>query len=111
MVVNADDFGRSRAINQAVIRAHREGVLTTASLMVAGDAWEEAVDFARENPRRASDSISPWSAVVPCSRPRGSRGWSTPGESSGPALPERASDTGPTDRLREPLRAELEAQF
>jgi hypothetical protein len=30
LVVNADDFGRSRAINQAVIRAHREGILTTA---------------------------------------------------------------------------------
>ena len=34
LIVNADDFGRSAAINQAVIRAHREGILTTASLMV-----------------------------------------------------------------------------
>ena len=51
LIVNADDFGRSVSINQAVIRAHREGVLTTASLMVNEPAFEEAVALARENPR------------------------------------------------------------
>lgn len=51
LVVNADDFGRSASINQAVIRAHREGILTTASLMVNGEACAEAVELARENPR------------------------------------------------------------
>jgi hopanoid biosynthesis associated protein HpnK len=48
--VNADDFGRSSSINRAVLHAHREGILTTASLMVNGDAWEEAVAMAKENP-------------------------------------------------------------
>jgi len=51
LVVNADDFGRSQSINQAVIRAHREGILTTASLMVNEPGCEEAVALARENPR------------------------------------------------------------
>jgi chitin disaccharide deacetylase len=50
LIVNADDFGRSNSINQAVIRAHREGILTTASLMVNEAAFEEAVDLARRNP-------------------------------------------------------------
>lgn len=50
LIVNADDFGRSPAINQAVIRAHREGILTTASLMVNGAACDEAVELARQNP-------------------------------------------------------------
>ncbi len=50
LVVNADDFGRSHSINQAVIRAHREGILTTASLMVNGDAFDEAVELAKQNP-------------------------------------------------------------
>ena len=50
LIVNADDFGRSASINQAVIRAHREGILTTASLMVNEPAVEEAVALARENP-------------------------------------------------------------
>src|SRR2546427_12338231 len=51
LIVNADDFGRSRGINAAVIRAHREGILTTASLMVNEAACDEAVALARENPR------------------------------------------------------------
>lgn len=50
LIVNADDFGRSRSINEAVVRAHREGILTTASLMVAGEACDEAVALARAHP-------------------------------------------------------------
>jgi hopanoid biosynthesis associated protein HpnK len=50
LIVNADDFGRSASINQAVIRAHQEGILTTASLMVNEPAFEEAVALARERP-------------------------------------------------------------
>lgn len=53
IIVNADDFGRSRAINAAIMQAHREGVLTSASLMVAGDAFDEAVDLARATPTLA----------------------------------------------------------
>lgn len=48
--VNADDFGRSPRVNAAVVRAHREGVLTSASLMVGEPAADEAVALARENP-------------------------------------------------------------
>jgi hopanoid biosynthesis associated protein HpnK len=51
LIVNADDFGRSKSINEAVIRAHREGILTTASLMVNEPACGEAVALARENPK------------------------------------------------------------
>lgn len=51
LIVNADDFGRSSSINQAVVRAHREGILTSASLMVNEPAFNEAVALARENPR------------------------------------------------------------
>ena len=51
LVVNADDFGRSHSINHAVIRAHREGILTSASLMVNEPDCAEAVALARENPR------------------------------------------------------------
>lgn len=50
LIVNADDFGRSHDINQAVIRAHREGILTAASLMVNESAADEAAALARENP-------------------------------------------------------------
>jgi len=51
LIVNADDFGRSSAINEAVIQAHRHGILTTASLMVNEPAAAEAADLARAHPR------------------------------------------------------------
>jgi len=51
LIVNADDFGLSPGVNQAVIRAHREGILTSASLMVNEAGAAEAVRLARENPR------------------------------------------------------------
>jgi chitin disaccharide deacetylase len=50
LIVNADDFGRSPSINAAVVRARREGILTSASLMVNEPAFAEAVALARENP-------------------------------------------------------------
>jgi len=50
LIVNADDFGRSCSNNQAIIRAHRNGILTTASIMVNGEAFEDALDLARHNP-------------------------------------------------------------
>ena len=51
LIVNADDFGLSASVNQAVVRAHREGILTSASLMVNESGAAEAVHMARENPR------------------------------------------------------------
>ena len=51
LIVNADDFGRSRSVNEAVIRAHREGILTSASLMVNEPGFDEAVKLAKENPK------------------------------------------------------------
>lgn len=50
MIVTADDFGLSRAVNAGVIRSHRDGILTAASLMVTGAACEEAARLARDYP-------------------------------------------------------------
>jgi chitin disaccharide deacetylase len=46
----ADDFGLTQAVNEAVERAHRNGVLHAASLMVAGPAAADAVRRARALP-------------------------------------------------------------
>ena len=51
LIVNADDFGLSRSVNEAVVRAHREGILTSASLMVNEAGCDEAVKLAKENPQ------------------------------------------------------------
>jgi hopanoid biosynthesis associated protein HpnK len=49
--MNADDFGRSQSINEAVVRAHNEGILTSASLMMNEPGFDEAVKLAKENPK------------------------------------------------------------
>jgi predicted glycoside hydrolase/deacetylase ChbG (UPF0249 family) len=49
LIVNADDFGRSRSINAGVIEAHERGIASSASLMVRWPAADEAAGYAREN--------------------------------------------------------------
>jgi predicted glycoside hydrolase/deacetylase ChbG (UPF0249 family) len=50
LVVNADDFGFTRDVNQGVVEAFRCGILRATTLMANGDAFEDAVRLARENP-------------------------------------------------------------
>jgi chitin disaccharide deacetylase len=52
-IINGDDFGFSHGVNQAIIKAHKEGVLTSTSLMVTGEAFDEAVDLAHAHPTLA----------------------------------------------------------
>ena len=50
LIVTADDFGLHEAVNEAVERGYREGVLRAASLMVAAPAMLDAVERARRLP-------------------------------------------------------------
>jgi chitin disaccharide deacetylase len=50
LVVNADDLGRSPGINRGIARAHLEGIVTSASLMVRQPAAEAAADLVQELP-------------------------------------------------------------
>ena len=50
VIVNADDFGLSAGVNRGIIRAHEEGVVTSASLMVRQPAAAEAARYARGRP-------------------------------------------------------------
>lgn len=49
VIINGDDFGSSPEINEAVIRAFKAGTLASCSLMVTGEAFEEAVRLAGEH--------------------------------------------------------------
>ncbi|HUO97694.1 MAG TPA: hopanoid biosynthesis-associated protein HpnK [Rhizomicrobium sp.] len=51
LIVTADDFGASVEVNEAVERAHRDGVLTCASLMVSAPESADAVARARAMPK------------------------------------------------------------
>jgi predicted glycoside hydrolase/deacetylase ChbG (UPF0249 family) len=50
LVVNADDFGFTHDVNRGIIEAHQHGILTATTLMATGDAFDDAVRLARENP-------------------------------------------------------------
>ncbi|RMD70078.1 MAG: ChbG/HpnK family deacetylase, partial [Cyanobacteria bacterium J149] len=50
VVVNADDFGYSDEVNEAIIEAHQNGILSSTSLMVTAEKAESAVKLAKENP-------------------------------------------------------------
>jgi hopanoid biosynthesis associated protein HpnK len=111
LIVNADDFGRSPSINAAVARAHREGILTSASLMVNEPACAEAVALARENPRLGVGlhlTLLRGHSALPPER--------IPGLTDAHG---RFSDSPVATgwryfcrrELREPLRAEIAAQF
>ena len=50
LVVNADDFGFTPDVNQGIVEAHRNGILTATTLMANGDAFDDAVRLARATP-------------------------------------------------------------
>ncbi len=50
LTLTADDFGLSEAVNEGIERAHRDGALTAASLMVAAPAAADAVARAHRMP-------------------------------------------------------------
>lgn len=53
LVVSGDDFGAATEVNEGIVRAHRDGILTSTSLMVTGDAVGHAVALARATPTLA----------------------------------------------------------
>jgi hopanoid biosynthesis associated protein HpnK len=53
LLVTADDFGLTEGVNRAVVHSHREGIVTSASLLAVGRAYSSAVRLARVNPSLA----------------------------------------------------------
>jgi hopanoid biosynthesis associated protein HpnK len=53
IIINGDDFGFSSGVNQGIITAHEQGVLTSTSLMVTAPAFDEAVRLAHAHPNLA----------------------------------------------------------
>lgn len=111
LIVNADDFGLSHSVNEAVVRAHREGILTSASLMVNEAGFDEAVQLAKDNPGLGVGlhlTLLQGHSTLPPEKIPGlvnSRGeFSNSPVGVGMAYFFRS-------RLREQLRAEIRAQF
>ena len=51
LIINADDFGLTGGVNRAIAEAHSRGVVTSATLMATGAAFDDAIARAKENPR------------------------------------------------------------
>lgn len=50
LIVNADDFGFTRDVNEGIVEAHTRGILTATTLMANGQAFEHAVELSRAHP-------------------------------------------------------------
>lgn len=50
LIVNADDFGFTRGVNEGIVRGHGQGIVTATTLMAYGPAFEHAVELAQANP-------------------------------------------------------------
>src|SRR5664279_4121684 len=50
LIITSDDFGLSTGVNAAVEKGWRDGILTCASIMPGGSAFDDAIAIARRNP-------------------------------------------------------------
>ena len=48
LIVNADDLGWTAGVNRGIAEAHRNGIVTSASLLANGQAFAEGVALARD---------------------------------------------------------------
>ena len=51
VIINADDFGLSKGVNEGIVLAHQKGILTSTSLMANMPGFAQAVELAKQNER------------------------------------------------------------
>src|SRR2546426_4582911 len=51
LIVNADDFGWSEGVNRGIVEAYRNGIVTSATVLANGEAFDGAVRLARQERR------------------------------------------------------------
>lgn len=51
LIVNADDFGFSESVNEGIVDAHTQGIVTSTTWLAGGDAASEALELARDVPQ------------------------------------------------------------
>ena len=111
LIVTADDFGAAVEVNRAVERAHRDGILSAASLMVAGPAANDAVQRAKAMPPCAWACIWCWWKESRCCRRQRCPTWWTRPAISATDMARAGAAMFFLPRVRAQLAAEIEAQF
>lgn len=51
VIINADDFGLNATVNREIERCIREGLITSTTIMAAGEAFDEAVEISKRYPQ------------------------------------------------------------
>lgn len=51
LIVNADDYGLTAGVSRGILRAHREGIVTSVSLLTVAPAFRETAALLRDAPR------------------------------------------------------------
>ena len=51
LIINADDFGYTSGVNSAIVKAHKDGVVTSTTLMANGRAFSEVPQLAKGLPQ------------------------------------------------------------
>jgi predicted glycoside hydrolase/deacetylase ChbG (UPF0249 family) len=106
LIVNADDLGRTRGINEGIAEAHRAGIVTSATLMVNYPAAAEVPDLSSAHPRLGIGLHLQMSGGTPCLPP--GRVPSLVGtDGTLPARPEGLEQADPAQVLSE-ARAQLD---
>ena len=65
LIVSGDDFGLDVRVNEAIEIAHKDGILTTTSLMMSGEATADAIERARRLPGLAVGFTTTYVAEIP----------------------------------------------
>jgi len=50
LIINADDFGLTSGVNRGIVEAHSRGIVTSATVMAAGDRFQEAASLSAQAP-------------------------------------------------------------
>ncbi len=111
LIVTADDFGASLAINEAVERAHREGILTAASLMVGADYARDAVQRVKRMPNLGVGLHVALTNARPVLHPERVAALVDRNGNFGGALVRAGFRFYFSPRVRRQLEAEIKAQF
>jgi chitin disaccharide deacetylase len=87
LIINADDFGLTHGVNQAIAEAHEQGVVTSTTLMATGRAFSDAVALARSLPKLSVGCHVVLVDGQPTCRPEQVRSLLAPGQREGLPFP------------------------
>jgi chitin disaccharide deacetylase len=51
LIINADDFGISKNANLTIIRLHEAGIVSSTSIIAAGENFENGIEMLKNNPK------------------------------------------------------------